>query len=32
VVLDHLINSGVHAVFVLGTNSEFYALDERGRR
>ena len=27
--LDHLINEGVHGVFVLGTNSEFYALDER---
>jgi 4-hydroxy-tetrahydrodipicolinate synthase len=27
--LDHLISSGVHGVFVLGTNSEFYALDER---
>jgi 4-hydroxy-tetrahydrodipicolinate synthase len=26
--LDHLIKSGVHGVFVLGTNSEFYALDE----
>src|SRR5947209_17446118 len=26
--LDHLIQSGVHGVFVLGTNSEFYALDE----
>src|SRR5437016_6238059 len=26
--LDHLIRSGVHGVFVLGTNSEFYALDE----
>ncbi len=26
--LDHLIGSGVHGVFVLGTNSEFYALDE----
>ncbi|MFQ3591892.1 MAG: 4-hydroxy-tetrahydrodipicolinate synthase [Gemmataceae bacterium] len=26
--LDHLIASGVHAVFVLGTNSEFYAFDE----
>ncbi len=26
--LDHLINSGVHGVFVLGTNSEFYALDD----
>lgn len=30
--LDHLINSGVHAVFVLGTNSEFYALDEREKQ
>ena len=27
-VLDHLIANGVHGVFVLGTNSEFYALDE----
>ena len=26
--LDHLIASGVHGIFVLGTNSEFYALDE----
>jgi 4-hydroxy-tetrahydrodipicolinate synthase len=26
--LDHLIGQGVHGVFVLGTNSEFYALDE----
>src|SRR4051812_33920790 len=26
--LDHLIDSGVHGVFVLGTNSEFYALDD----
>jgi 4-hydroxy-tetrahydrodipicolinate synthase len=26
--LDHLIGHGVHGVFVLGTNSEFYALDE----
>lgn len=26
--IDHLIANGVHAVFVLGTNSEFYALDE----
>jgi 4-hydroxy-tetrahydrodipicolinate synthase len=30
--LDHLIHSGVHAVFVLGTNSEFYALDEREKQ
>lgn len=26
--LDHLIAAGVHGVFVLGTNSEFYALDD----
>jgi 4-hydroxy-tetrahydrodipicolinate synthase len=26
--IDHLIASGVHGVFVLGTNSEFCALDE----
>jgi 4-hydroxy-tetrahydrodipicolinate synthase len=26
--LDHLIAEGVHGLFVLGTNSEFYALDE----
>src|SRR5436190_9126563 len=26
--IDHLIASGVHGIFVLGTNSEFYALDE----
>ena len=30
--LDHLINSGVHGVFVLGTNSEFYALDEKEKQ
>lgn len=26
--LDHLIQQRVHALFVLGTNSEFYAFDE----
>jgi 4-hydroxy-tetrahydrodipicolinate synthase len=26
--LDRLIQGGVHGLFVLGTNSEFYALDE----
>jgi 4-hydroxy-tetrahydrodipicolinate synthase len=26
--LDHLIHAGVHGVFVLGTNSEFYSMDE----
>ena len=30
--LDHLLASGVHGVFVLGTNSEFYALDEREKQ
>src|SRR2546423_15342320 len=30
--LDHLISNGVHGVFVLGTNSEFYALDEREKQ
>src|SRR5437660_4921780 len=30
--LDHLIGQGVHGVFVLGTNSEFYALDEREKQ
>src|SRR5262245_58423459 len=31
-VLDHLIAQGVHGVFVLGTNSEFYALDDREKQ
>src|SRR5437868_11873213 len=30
--LDYLIDEGVHGVFVLGTNSEFYALDEREKQ
>ena len=30
--LDHLITSGVHGIFVLGTNSEFYALDEKEKQ
>src|SRR6516162_10230304 len=30
--LDHLIGNGVHCVFVLGTNSEFYALDEKEKQ
>jgi 4-hydroxy-tetrahydrodipicolinate synthase len=30
--LDHLIANGVHGVFVLGTNSEFYALDEKEKQ
>lgn len=30
--IDHLISSGVHGIFVLGTNSEFYALDEKEKQ
>jgi 4-hydroxy-tetrahydrodipicolinate synthase len=30
--IDHQIASGIHAVFVLGTNSEFYAMDEREKQ
>jgi len=30
--LDHLIRGGVHGLFVLGTNSEFYALSEREKQ
>lgn len=30
--LDRLIDSGVHGIFVLGTNGEFYALDEREKQ
>ena len=30
--LDRLINAGVHGVFVLGTNGEAYALDEREKQ
>ena len=30
--LDHLIAQKVHALFVLGTNSEFYALDEKEKQ
>jgi 4-hydroxy-tetrahydrodipicolinate synthase len=30
--LDHLIDSGVHGVFVLGTTGEFYSLDEEEKR
>lgn len=26
--LDHQLSNGIHAAFVLGTNSEFYALDD----
>ena len=30
--LDHLIEHKVHGIFVLGTNSEFYALDEKEKQ
>src|SRR5438093_11548927 len=30
--IDRLLASGVHGIFVLGTNSEFYALDEREKQ
>src|SRR5580704_143585 len=30
--LDQLIAAGVHGLFVLGTNSEFYAFDEREKQ
>src|SRR5262245_9778265 len=30
--LDRLIDAGCHGMFVLGTNSEFYALDEREKQ
>jgi 4-hydroxy-tetrahydrodipicolinate synthase len=30
--LDHVISNGVHGVFVLGTNSEFYALDDKEKQ
>lgn len=26
--IDHLLAAGVHGIFVLGTNSEFYAMDD----
>jgi 4-hydroxy-tetrahydrodipicolinate synthase len=30
--LDHLMAEGVHGLFVLGTNSEFYAFDEKEKQ
>src|SRR5581483_2286222 len=30
--IDRLLKAGVHGIFVLGTNSEFYALDEREKQ
>lgn len=31
-LIDHMLARGVHAIFVLGTTSEFYALDEREKQ
>ena len=30
-LLDYVINAGVHGVFVLGSSGEFYALDKKNR-
>lgn len=30
--IDHLLREGVHGIFVLGTNSEFYAMDEKEKQ
>src|SRR5437868_8003445 len=30
--IDEQLAAGVHGIFVLGTNSEFYALDEREKQ
>ncbi|WP_159520396.1 4-hydroxy-tetrahydrodipicolinate synthase [Sunxiuqinia indica] len=30
-VIDHVINGGVHGVFALGSNGEFYALDHQNQ-
>ena len=30
--IDHLLNQGVHGIFVLGTNSEFYAFSEKEKQ
>ncbi len=27
-VIDHVLAGGVHGVFVMGSNGEFYAMDE----
>ncbi len=31
-VIDHVINGGVHGVFVLGSNGEFYAFDPENQK
>ena len=31
-VIDHVLDGGVHGVFVMGSNGEFYAMDEANQR
>lgn len=31
-VIDHVLEGGVHGVFVMGSNGEFYAMDEDNQR
>ncbi|SHE80229.1 4-hydroxy-tetrahydrodipicolinate synthase [Alkalibacter saccharofermentans] len=31
-VIDHVVDGGVHGVFVLGSNGEFYALDNENQK
>jgi len=31
-VIDHVLDGGVHGVFVMGSNGEFYAMDEENQR
>lgn len=31
-VIDHVLNGGVHGIFVLGSNGEFYVLDDENQK
>ena len=31
-VIDHVLNGGVHGIFVLGSNGEFFAFDEENQK
>ena len=31
-VIDHVINGGIHGIFVLGSNGEFYGLDSENQK
>ncbi|MFH5834770.1 4-hydroxy-tetrahydrodipicolinate synthase [Proteiniclasticum sp. C24MP] len=31
-VIDHVLDGGVHGIFVMGSNGEFYAMDEENQR